>query len=137
MHAQIVHRAPTVEEFSGVLRAVGFKAHSDEAVRIGLSNSWCSVCALVDGAVIGLGRVIGDGALHFYITNVMVVPLHQRRGVGTAIVRALLAKVTALPYPNILVEALPLPDLDRFYHRLGFEAARGYAPGMHLWLNDR
>jgi predicted N-acetyltransferase YhbS len=137
MHLEIVYRTPTVEEFAEVVNAVGFRSHSSEAVRIGLSNTWCSVCALVDGAVVGLGRVVGDGALHFYITNVMVVPKHQRQGVGGSIVRALLTRVKAIPYPNVLVEALPLPGLERFYSGLGFEAPREHAPGMHLWLNPK
>jgi predicted N-acetyltransferase YhbS len=132
----IEYRVPTVEEFQAVVAAVGFRAHSVEAIRIGLSNTWCSVCAVADGAVVGLGRVVGDGALHFYITNVMVVPTHQRRGIGSSIVRALLSKVQMLPYPNVLVEALPLPGLDQFYGRLGFKAARTHAPGMHMWLNE-
>ena len=118
-----------------MVAAVGFKPHAGDAVRIALSNTWCSVCALSGGAVIGLGRIVGDGALHFYITNVMVTPAHQRHGVGSSIVNALLSKVKELPYPNVLVEALPLPGLDHFYERFGFVASREYASGMHMWLN--
>ena len=135
MRVQIVHRNPTAEEFAAVTAAVGFKPHPEEAIRIGLANSWHAVCAEIDGNVIGVGRIVGDGALHFYVTNIMVVPAHQRSGVGSAIVESLVSQVRTVPYANVLVEALPLPGLESFYARFGFRASRQYAPGMHLWLN--
>jgi predicted N-acetyltransferase YhbS len=66
----------------------------------------------------------------------MVKPSHQRRGVGTQIVAALLERVREVTYANVLVEALPLPGLEGFYTRFGFRACRQYSPGMHLWLNE-
>lgn len=135
MHAQVVYRNPTVEEYAALTGAVGFKAHPPEAIRIGLANTWCAACAVVDGSLVGLGRIVGDGALHFCVTGIMVAPSHQRSGIGSAIVEALLAKVKQVPHANVLVEALPLPGLESFYARFGFAASRQYAPGMHLWLN--
>ena len=73
--------------------------------------------------------------MDFYLTGIMVAPEFQRRGIGTRMVEALLAHVRQVPYPNTLVEALPLPGLEHFYARFGFKACRQYAPGMHLWLN--
>jgi GNAT superfamily N-acetyltransferase len=135
MRAEVVYRSPTVEEFAAVTAAVGFKARPPEAIRVGLENTGCAVCAVVGGSVVGVGRIVGDGALHFYVTGIMVVPSHQRHGVGSAIVEALLAKVKEIPYANVLVEAVPLPGLESFYARHGFRASRQHAPGMHLWLN--
>jgi GNAT superfamily N-acetyltransferase len=135
MDAKLAYRSPTVEEFSSVTAAVGFKPHHAEAIRIGLANSWCSVCAIAGKQVVGVGRVVGDGALHFYITGIMVIPSHQRKGIGTRIVEALLSKVQEIRYPNTLVEAMPVPGLEAFYSRFGFKASRQHAPGMHLWLN--
>jgi GNAT superfamily N-acetyltransferase len=136
MRAEIEERTPTDEEFATITAAVGFKPHPPEAVRIGLANSWYSVCAVVAGEVVGVGRIVGDGALHLYITGIMVLPSHQRQGVGSQIVEALLAKARQVPYRNTLIEALPLPGLESFYARFGFKASRQYSPGMHLWLNS-
>ena len=135
MFFEIVHRQPSVAEFRSITTAVGFKPHPDEAIALGLANSFCGVCALVSKEVIGVGRIVGDGALHFYITGIMVVPAYQRRGVGTRIVEALLDHAKQVPYANALIEALPLPGLEPFYSRFGFRACRQYSPGMHLWLN--
>ena len=135
MTFEIVHRQPTSAEFSSLTAAVGFKPHPEEAIALGLANSFCCVCALAGDSVIGVGRVVGDGALHFYLTGIMVIPTYQRRGVGSRIVEALLDRVKQVPYENTLVEALPLPGLEAFYARFGFKPCRQYAPGMHLWLN--
>lgn len=132
---ELIYRNPTVEEFAALTAAVGFRPHDPEAIEIALKNSWCSVCAEIEGAVVGVGRVVGDGAMHFYVTGIMVLPSHQRLGIGARIVEALLAEVRKMPYANTLVEALPLPGLDGFYAGFGFRASREYAPGMHLWLN--
>lgn len=135
MTVEIVHRAPTVEEFAAITSAVGFKPHPEEAIARGLANSFCSVCAVVDGRAVGVGRIVGDGALSFCLTGVMVIPDHQRRGIGTRIVAALIDRMKEVPYTNTLIEALPLPGLEAFYGRFGFKAARQYSPGMTLWLN--
>lgn len=135
MSIEIVYRQPTVAEFAAVTASVGFKPHPEEAIALGLANSFCCVCALAAEGVIGVGRIVGDGGLDFYICGIMVVPAYQRRGIGTRIVKALLDRVRRVPYTNALVEALPLPGLEAFYSRFGFRACRQYAPGMHLWLN--
>jgi GNAT superfamily N-acetyltransferase len=135
MSIEIIYRLPTVPEFAAVTAAVGFKPHPPEAIAIGLANSFCGVCAVADEGVVGIGRIVGDGGLDFYLSGIMVVPACQRRGIGTRIVEALLERVKQVPYANILVEALPLPGLESFYARFGFRACRQYSPGMHLWLN--
>lgn len=136
MDIEILDRRPTVSEFAAITAAVGFKAHASEAIAIGIANSQFCACALAGDKIIGVGRIVGDGALHFYLTGIMVMPEFQRRGVGTRIVESLLAHIKRVPYENTLVEALPQPGLENFYARFGFKACRQYAPGMHLWLNE-
>ena len=68
------------------------------------------VCAESDGQLIGMGRVIGDGGLHLYLTDVVVRPDHQNRGIGTRIVAALTAFVEAFPFENTVVGIIPTAD---------------------------
>jgi ribosomal protein S18 acetylase RimI-like enzyme len=135
MPIAIVERHPTVDEFAAVTAAVGFKPHAPESIAIGLRNSFCVVCAVAGERVVGLGRIVGDGAHHFYMTGIMVIPEYQRQGIGSRIVEALLNRVQQIRFPNALIEALPLPGLEAFYSRFGFKTCRQYSPGMHLWLN--
>ena len=76
----IVERLPTVEEYVRLIAAVGFRPRQREAIALALQHSWFSVCAESEGEAVGMGRVIGDGGLHLYLTDVIVHPAPQRRG---------------------------------------------------------
>src|SRR5262245_60511391 len=135
MAVEIVARKPTAAEYESVVASVGFRSHDPTAVEVALANTPYCVCAVDGNEVIGLGRIIGDGAISFLLTNIMVRPSHQRRGIGTRIVRALCDAVEALPYRNVVVEVVPLPGLQFFYARLGFQASRTAPPGMVRWVH--
>src|SRR5256885_13642399 len=74
---QLVERRPSVEEYCRLISAVGWKPRDVEAVSRALGASLFAICAETNGEVIGMGRVIGDGGLHYYLTDVVVVPPHQ------------------------------------------------------------
>jgi len=82
---QLWERPPDIEEYRSLCRAVGWEEFINfDAARASLANSLYHVVvvALHDEAVIGMARVVGDGALFFYIQDVIVVPAHQGHGVG-------------------------------------------------------
>ena len=137
MAVEIVARKPTAAEYESVVASVGFRGHDHAAVEVALANTPYCVCAVDSNEVIGLGHVIGDGAISFLLTNVMVRPSHQRRGIGSRIVRALCDAVEALPYRNVVVEVVPLPGLQSFYEGLGFRASRTATPGMVRWVHEQ
>jgi predicted N-acetyltransferase YhbS len=136
MSVTIVHRKPTVEEFESVVESVGFRGHDRIAVEVALANTVFCVCAEEEGRLVGLGRIIGDRAISLLLTNVMVRPSHQRRGIGSLIVKALCSEVECLPYKNVVLEAVPQSGSVLFYERLGFRASRNGPPGMVRWFHD-
>ena len=77
MAVDIVARKPTAAEYEAVVASVGFRSHDDAAVEVALANTPYCVCAVDGHEVVGLGRIIGDGAISFLLTNVMVRPSHQ------------------------------------------------------------
>jgi GNAT superfamily N-acetyltransferase len=129
MAITVVQRKPSVQEFQSIVASVGFRAHDKAAIEIALRNTVFSVCAMEEEYTVGLGRVVGDGAISFLLTNIMVRPSHQRRGIGSLIVKA-------LPYKNIVLEVVPLPGSVSFYERFGFKTSRNTPPGMVRWFND-
>jgi GNAT superfamily N-acetyltransferase len=133
----IVERLPTVEEYVRLIAAVGFRPRQRDRLAPALRHSWCSVCAESAGEAVGMGRVIGDGGLHRSLTDVIVHPAHQRRGVGTAIVATLTAWVDAAPFPNTVIGLLPMPGLVGFYQRHGYTPQPSDSPAMMKWVNPQ
>jgi ribosomal protein S18 acetylase RimI-like enzyme len=50
--------------------------------------------------VVGMGRVIGDGGWYFHIADMAVLPDHQRKGLGDAILRNLMERIRSLAPPS-------------------------------------
>lgn len=131
----IVERVPSVAEYCNLIEVVGFRRRDPKAVEVALRNSYFAVCAEADSRIVGCGRVIGDGGLHFYLTDVVVHPAYQRQGIGTRIVEALTRFTESVPYMNTVVGVLPTAGSAAFYSRHGYRAQGPDAPAMLRWLN--
>jgi len=125
-------RAPTVEEYLALREAVGWSRPSREVVELALKNTLHSVCALFDDIVVGMGRVVGDGGLYFYIQDVMVVPALQRQGVGELVMDSLMDYLREKASPDAYIGMMAAKGSTGFYERFGFEKRPEEGPGMVL-----
>lgn len=127
----IVERLPTVEEFVALREAAGLTPRSREGVERGLPNSLFGVVVEHDptGETVGMGRVVGDGGTVYQITDMAIHPHHQRRGLGTRVMEAILdyleREAPSRAYVNLFA------DVDGFYERFGFEETRPASRGMY------
>lgn len=83
--------------------------------------------ARVDGHLVGLARVISDGATIAYLQDVLVHPDHQRAGIGAALVDAALT-----PYETVRQKVLLTDDgaaQRAFYEALGYREASEHPKG--------
>lgn len=119
-------RAPTFDEYHEVCRAVGWEQVINfEAARISLAASIHSVVALDGKRVVGMGRIVGDGAVYFYVQDVAVHPEHQGRGLGARILGELVEWARANAPEQAFVGLFAVAGTERFYRRFGFEAHAG------------
>lgn len=87
-----------------------------------------------DPQPIGMGRVIGDGGWYFHIADMAVHPDHQRKGLGDAILKALLrhihreAPADGKPYITLFADEAG----RRLYYNNGFEDAAPDQLGMAI-----
>ncbi|MHB1500175.1 MAG: GNAT family N-acetyltransferase [Candidatus Dormibacteria bacterium] len=118
-----------VPEVVALYRSVGWTAYADapSVLDAALRGSSRVVTPRRRGTLVGLARVISDGAMICYIQDVLVHPDARRIGIGRDRVEAVLR-----PYAHVRQKVL-LSDRDPgqrgFYESLGFSETRNYAAG--------
>lgn len=97
----VLHQTPSVETYLDLRLRVGMQLKSHSAAVIGLPNSLFSVqilyhpqnteatteTVLEPPTTVGMGRIIGDGALFFLVVDIAVLPAHQGKGLGKRIMK--------------------------------------------------
>jgi ribosomal protein S18 acetylase RimI-like enzyme len=73
------------------------------------------VLARADGRVVGFVTAISDGVLSAYVPLLEVLPAYQGQGIGSELMRRLLAQLEGLYMVDLCCDA----ELEPFYQRLG------------------
>jgi GNAT superfamily N-acetyltransferase len=133
---ELVEQSPTVKEYQVLRRSTGWAMQPDQAVRQGLDKTLYSVCALASGRVVGCARVVGDGALYFYVQDLIVLREHQGRGIGRMMMDKVMAWLDRNAGPDAFVGLMAAKGYSPFYDRYGFQPRPGSAPGMYLVRGD-
>jgi GNAT superfamily N-acetyltransferase len=94
-----------------------------EQAKKSLDNQICSIVAIKNGQIIGIGRLIGDAAIYWCIVDVWVLPEYQGKGIGSNIVKALIQYVNENSFSGSSVSLflMSAKDKEGFYDRLGFK----------------
>ena len=128
---QLVMTAPPVADYLRLRRESGLTPKNAAQATAALPGSWaaCHVVA-TDGEIVGMGRLLGDGGWYFHVVDMAVLPDHQRRGLGDAILGALLARIREVAPPGAWVNLLADPPGRRLYARHGFAETAPGSVGM-------
>ena len=94
------------EEILGLYTAVGWTAYTEDpaALRRGYENSLLVLGAYEDGKLAGIIRAVGDGATVVFIQDILVFPEYQRKGVGSALLRAVLDKYAGVRQVELVTD---------------------------------
>lgn len=129
---QLVDGPPTVADYLVLRERSGLSPRRTDQALAALRGSWAAV-HVVDastGTAVGMGRLLGDGGWYFHVVDMAVLPEHQRRGLGDAILTALLNNIVerapAGAYVNLLADA---PG-RKLYERHGFRDTAPRSLGM-------
>lgn len=131
---ELVTSVPSVEGYCSVRASAGMLPKNVDAIRRGLRNTVFGVTVLLEREEVGMGRVIGDGAVFFEIVDVAVKAEHQGRGLGHRIMESLLSFVRRNGMPGSFVSLVADPGARSFYERYGFSVRPPDSPGMSLTL---
>jgi GNAT superfamily N-acetyltransferase len=128
----ISEELPRADEYNDLRAAAGWRTFAPPQAAAGLRGSLYCLCARSDGRLVGMGRVVGDGAICFYLQDVLVRPEFQGRGIGSALVSGLLKYLRQRADGEAIVRLMAAPGAAKFYERFGFLPRPADGPGMEL-----
>lgn len=120
---------PTLTETVELYDAVGWSAYTDqpETLMAGIAGSLRVVLARREGQLVGLARVVGDGATICYLQDVLVHPDARRGGLGGQLIQEAFAPFTAVRQHVLITDEEP--GQKAFYESLGFSQFGEAIPG--------
>ena len=121
MQYTIEERIPSAQQWMALRQSVGWATFPMEAAQRSLEATPFCVCAFAGDELIGMGRVLGDGVITFYVGNVMVTPRYQNAGVGDRIMQRIMGYLHRSAVPGAIASLLAIQGIEDFYGRYGFE----------------
>ena len=135
MHFNIDYKTPDVKEYQTLRATTNWLPVKDDMVYTALKTSLHIVCLRQNEKLIAMGRIIGDSGLYYYIQDIIVLPSHQKMGLGTQIMNELLAWLNKHAAPNSFIGLMAAKDSVDFYEKFKFSIRPANAPGMYMLLS--
>lgn len=105
-----------------------------------LDNSLYLICAYDGDVPVGMGRIVGDGAVIDYIQDLVVRPEYQGKGVGKLIIEELIdyVKNTNQKGNEIMLCLMCAKGREEFYKKFDFIArpTDALGPGMIRYIKE-
>lgn len=128
----------SVEDYNSLREAVGWGMLVPEQAKAGLEHSCRVIGCRHENRIAGGARILWDGGYIAYLADVMVMPGYQGCGIGTEMVKKLLAymKTRLQEGWKIKVVILAAKGKEPFYEKFGFNSRPNEeeGSGMNLWL---
>jgi len=92
------------QEILNLYKAVGWSNYYNKPsmLRKAYENSLDIVGAYIDKELVGIIRVVGDGSSILYIQDILVSPIHQRKGIGRKLFKNIIEKYQMV-YQKVLI----------------------------------
>ena len=124
-----------LEDVLHLYQAVGWSnyTHQPEMLEQALSHSLAIYVALDGDAVVGLIRLVGDGFSSVLVQDLIVLPIYQRQGIGSALMKQALGDFKGAYQVQLVTE-----ETEKnvgFYRSMGFEALSTYNCIGMTWVN--
>lgn len=139
IEVKLVENDISVEDYLALRKRVGWKRLSEKQAGTAIEKSIFFVKAVdKNGKIVGMGRLVGDGAVICYIQDLVVAPDFQGMGVGSLIIGRLIEYVKELREENttMMLCLMCAKGREKFYLKHGFMARPNdtLGPGMIQYI---
>lgn len=128
-----------VNTYLSLREAVGWKPLTEKQAEMAIKGSLLTVVAYDKDKPVGMGRIVGDGAVICYIQDLIVIPEYQGKGVGNQIIESLIdyVKYIQLPGTQIMLDLMCAIGRENYYKKYGFVArpTDKLGPGMIRYID--
>lgn len=136
---QYVEDQLDIDTYLELRKAVEFRPLTRDQARKALNNSLYILTAFQNGRAVGMGRIVGDGAVICYVQDLIIRPEVQGQGIGGTILQNLKDFVLRLGYPGttMMLCLMCAKGREEFYKKYGFIArpTEDLGPGMITYLD--
>jgi len=132
---EILEMMPTPNDYLALNYSVGWeKVPHEPSIETALQNSLICFCAMDGEKLVGFVRVVGDGSICFYIQDLIVHPDHQRKGIGSSLMDAVIKYIKKNAATTAFVGLMAAVGVEPFYEFYGFKRRSDIRPGMDMLL---
>ena len=117
------YKTYSAEEILPLYEAVGWTNYTRDPAMLqrAYANSLLTLAAFDGDRLVGIVRAVGDGASVVFVQDLLVLPQYQRKGIGTALLREVLARFSGVYQLHLLTDNTP--QTTAFYRSLGLVKA--------------
>lgn len=125
-------KAPAQDEFANLRTQVKWQNPDDKTLKASIENSLFWVTVYDTDKLIGTGRVVGDGAMYFYIQDIIVAPSYQKQGIGHLVMTHIEKYLSNTCSNGATVGLLSAHDKESFYTQYGYVNRDGDVLGLGM-----
>lgn len=112
-----------------------------QQAQMALNNSLKIITVYDDGQPIGMGRIVGDGAVISYIQDLIIIPEYQGKHIGSMLIEKLIEYVNSITINNsrMMLCLMCAKGREIFYEKHGFIArpTDELGPGMIQYIYNK
>jgi ribosomal protein S18 acetylase RimI-like enzyme len=121
MQVEFEENVLTATQFLTLRESIGWtgKLHQiEKAIEKGLYN----IIAKDEGRIIGMGRLVGDGIMYWYMQDVIILPQYQGKGIGKQMVERMLQYIqqNSMSGTTATVGLMAAQGKEPFYEKWDF-----------------
>lgn len=132
MDIQFSQSTPTAREYCQLRAKVGWGDTSINMAQIALNNSLIHFTARTGTQLVGMVRVIGDGAMFFYIQDLVVDPDFQGQGIGQQLMDEIERYLDNVAKKGATIGLFSAFEKEPFYLRYGYTERTGKPLGLGM-----